>query len=194
MRTPERPSPRKTCRRYNTPGHAHALTFGCFRGLPLLKSRRTCAWLIDSLDRARARHEFDLWAFVVMPDHVHLLIHPRHERYDISGIFRSIKMPVARAAIRFLRERFPKYLSKLAERNSAGAIRSYRFWRVGGGYDRNLWEPGYVWETTRYIHGNPVRRGLCQDPTDWYWSSARAYESGSDEPLRIDIESLPVEP
>jgi len=71
---------------------------------------------------------------------------------------------------------------------------SYRFWQRGGGYDRNLWTPRYVWETIDYIHGNPVRQGLCKRDIDWVWSSARAYAGEVDVPLAIDGASLPNDP
>jgi hypothetical protein len=37
-----------------------------------------------------------------------------------------------------------------------------------------------------YIHNNPVRRGLCVNPTDWIWSSARFYAGVSNVPICMD--------
>jgi putative transposase len=65
-------SHRKTCRRYDQPGDAHYLTFSCFRRQPFLSGRVAPVWLIDSINAARAKCPFDLWAFVFMPQHVHL--------------------------------------------------------------------------------------------------------------------------
>src|SRR6516225_4955404 len=64
---------RKRCRRYNEPGRAHELTFSCYRRLPLLSRDRTREWLIEAIQAARAQERFDLWAYVVMPEHVHIL-------------------------------------------------------------------------------------------------------------------------
>jgi putative transposase len=69
---------------------------------------------------------------------------------------------------------------------------SYRFWQRGGGYDRNLFEPATIFEEIDYFHNNPVRRGLCLKPEDWFWSSAADYAGIRVGPLRIDRESLPV--
>ncbi len=82
--TPIRKTKYKTCKRYNIPGHAHELTFTCFRRFQLLSRERTCRWPIDAVGRARSCHAFDIWAYVIMPEHVHLLIFPRGESYNIS--------------------------------------------------------------------------------------------------------------
>ncbi|OHB61113.1 MAG: hypothetical protein A2167_08085 [Planctomycetes bacterium RBG_13_46_10] len=67
---------KKKCKRYNISGHAHELTFSCYRNQKFLLSDRTCQWLIESIEKAKVKHNFSLWAFVFMPDHVHLLIKP----------------------------------------------------------------------------------------------------------------------
>lgn len=66
-----------------TPGHSHELTFSCFRRFAFLKAERTCQWLADAIQTARVKHSFDLWAYVFMPDHVHLIVHPRLPEYAV---------------------------------------------------------------------------------------------------------------
>ncbi len=53
----------------NEPGHAHELTFCCFHRYPFLKSERACRWLAESLEEARQKLDFALWAYVFMPEH-----------------------------------------------------------------------------------------------------------------------------
>src|SRR5258706_7229226 len=84
---------RKRCRRENLTGHAHFLTFSCFHRRPYLSRDRTRQWLIDSIAHAMAQHHFDLWAYAIMPEHVHLVIFPRQEEYGVSAILTSIKSP-----------------------------------------------------------------------------------------------------
>lgn len=86
---------RKTIKHYEIEGHAHYLTFSCYRQLPLLSKDRTCQWLIDSIEAARTKHSFDLWAWVIMPNHAHLLIRPRLPNYCMGSMLRSIKQPGA---------------------------------------------------------------------------------------------------
>lgn len=80
----------KTCRRYNDPGDAHALTFSCFHGRAFFSKERACRWLVESLQRARQRRNSDLWAYVIMPEHCHVLVFPRNGDYSISRILESI--------------------------------------------------------------------------------------------------------
>ena len=62
----------------------------------------------------------------------------------------------------------------------------FRFWHPGGGYDENVWNERPIPEILDYIHMNPVRRGLVEQPTDWTWSSARFWSGNRDVPLLMD--------
>jgi putative transposase len=181
---------RKTCRRYNDPGHAHALTFSCYRRQPFLSKDGSRRWLIEAIERARVKHGFHIWAYVVMPEHAHLLLWPTGPDYDISEILRSIKQSVANKALTYVRRVAPGFLRQMEDRQPNGAIH-YRFWQRGGGYDRNVVEPETVHRQVDYLHHNPVRRGLCAKPEEWFWSSAADYVGARVGPLKIDRETLP---
>jgi len=165
---------RKLRRAWNEPGHVHELTFSCHKRWPLLANERTRGWFIEALDQARRRWDFALWAYVIMPEHVHLLICPRNSAYDISTILKAIKQPVSQRAAAFLRDHNPQWLKRLRVNRPNGRI-EYRFWQQGGGYDRNVIHEATAGTCVEYLHANPVRRELCATPTDWYWSSARWY-------------------
>jgi putative transposase len=175
----------KTCKRWNEPGHAHELTFSCFDGLPSLSHDRTRRWFVKAVDRARSRHAFDVWAYVIMPEHVHLLVRPRLREYDISTWLKAIKWPVAIQSKRYLERNAPEWLSKVTDVSRGG--RSYvRFWQRGGGYDRNVANDRALGAMIEYIHANPVRRGLVSEPDQWEWSSAWWYMGQRDVPLLMD--------
>jgi putative transposase len=184
MKPPSATKHRKTRVAWNEPGHAHELTFSCFQRLPLLNKDRTRKWLIEALGRTRKRYQLELWAYVIMPEHAHVLVWPRQADYSISAILKSVKQPVARAAIRYLRQNAPSWLRRL-EVARAGKI-EYRFWQEGGGYDRNVFDEHVAWTCVEYMHANPVRRGLVEHPTDWPWSSARWYAGMDDVLLEMD--------
>jgi REP element-mobilizing transposase RayT len=103
---------RKTRRTINEPGHAHELTFSCHDRLPLLSKDRTRQWFIDALRAARERHRFSLWAYVVMPEHVHVLLLPQDDS-AIERILQSIKLPVSRRAMAYLRSEHPEWMKRL---------------------------------------------------------------------------------
>jgi len=180
----------KTCKRCNEPGDAHALTFCCFKRQALLNRDRRRTWFLDALDAARAKHAFDLWAYVIMPEHVHLLIWPRASVYSISDILSDMKQPVTRRAIKYLRTPAPGFLTRLRDGQPGGKV-THRFWQRGGGFDRNLFKPDAIHAEIEYMHGNPVRRGLVEHPEDWAWSSARYFAGRADVPPALDVDSIP---
>jgi putative transposase len=191
----ETPAPQryKTCRAIDAPGHAHFLTFSCYQRQPFLTRDRTRRWTIEAIRKACLAHQFHLWAYVIMPEHVHLLVYPVEHPYSSSGFLKTLKQSVASKALLFVRKQAPKFLARMEDRQPNGKV-SYRFWQRARGYDRNAVNPRYVWELIDYIHANPVRRRLCDRPEDWRWSSARFYLFGEQGPLSIDRESLPEDP
>ena len=176
MRTPL--GYRKRRKRYDEPGHARYLTFSCFHNQSFLKSDRACLWLADEIREAKSKYPFDLWAWVFMPDHVHLLIRP-HTGILVGRILRAIKEPVSKRAAYWVRKNAPEFLPRMLDAEP------------GGGYDHNIVSVAEVREKIGYIHKNPVRRGLATNPGEWKWSSFAAWESGVDEPLPIDRGTLP---
>jgi putative transposase len=178
---------RKRRKNFNEAGDAHELTFCCFHGLPLLGRDRTRWWLVEALDAARKSMRLELWAYVIMPDHVHVLLYPLEHRYDMAAMRKAIKQSVARKAVRHLQEHAPGWLSRLEV--IEGGRRFHRFWQAGGGYDRNIRSAKTAWASVRYIHGNPVRRGLTDCDTNWRWSSARWY-AGLDE-VALEMDDCP---
>ncbi len=162
------------------------ITFSCQQRLPLFRNGTLAALFVESLQRARERHGFLLIAWVVMPEHVHLLIVPRpgelpEARTSCSGILSGIKRPVSEAALRRWVTIGWTGLERL--KDSAGRA---RFWQTGGGFDRNIRNASEFAETVRYIHMNPVERGISSTPESYPWSSALAHQSGQDKPIPID--------
>lgn len=174
----------KTIRHFNDPGHAHFLTFSCYGRLPLLKAERTRQWFVDSVIQAKTRHRYALWAYVIMPDHAHLLVLPLDKKYDISSFLKSVKQSVARKAKHYLQANHRSQLQRLTVTHGEREI--FRFWQSGPGYDRNIRSEDELFAKIKYIHNNPLKKGLVSDPTDWKWSSSRWYCGKGDVPLPID--------
>jgi len=176
----------KQCQRWDDPWDAHELTFSCHRRRPFLLSDRTRTYFAESVRKAREKHAFDVWAYVLMPEHVHLLIWPREEAYSISSILKSIKQSVSRKAINWLQRENPEGQSQLATGQKDSP---YRFWLDGGGYDRNIRKADTIRKVMDYIHGNPVKRGLVETPEEWVWSTCRDWTLGEAGPIPLDKES-----
>ncbi len=172
---------------------AHALTFTCFHGQRFLSSDRTCMWLAESIDRARAKHAFDLWAYVFMPNHVHLVLWPRSADFHLRAVFAAIKLPVSRRAVAYVKTHAGPFLAKMLDKQPNGQT-VHRFWQRGGGYDRDLTGAGTIHATIDYIHANPLRARLVEQPELWRWSSASHFAGTATAPLTPDTDSIPDPP
>jgi putative transposase len=180
---------RKRCKRINRRGHFRYLTFSCFKRQPFLTRDRARQWLVESIIDARRRHGFHLLAWVFMPEHAHILILPQKPPFGTSPILASIKLPVVIHVRNFLVKNAPWFLAQMLDQQPNGK-RAFRFWQRGGGYDRNIYSSGELFEKISYIHQNPVRRKLVTRATDWEWSSARDYAGMGPGKLSLDLEAL----
>lgn len=156
---------RKRLRRWENAADVRFITFSAFRRLPLLNNPRIMDLIVQRLAAVRAAHGLHLYAWVVMPEHVHLLVRPAGSPWD--AVARSLKTQVARNVLGRWRERSAPILGKIVVKGRA------RFWQHGGGFDRNVRDVDEFAKAVRYIHRNPVERGLVVEPTAWKWSSAR---------------------
>jgi len=183
-------TPPDTLKHYNLPGHAHLLTFSCYHRQPFFSNGSFCGLMCEILTGARNTAQFDLWGYVIMPEHVHLLIRPQADEYRMDAILQAVKQPFARRAIALLRRIHSVELEKL---ETGQRKVPFRFWQAGGGHDRNLYTPNLIATELDYIHKNPIRRGLVNNPTDWPWSSASAWMLNVQGPVPIDKESFPMQ-
>jgi putative transposase len=150
-------------RRYQTSGHDHFLTFTCCHRLALLDDIFARTTFEQTLEILRARHEFHVFGYVIMPNHVHLLVsEPR--RHLLADTLRALKTETSKK----LKQDRPQFWQR-------------RY------YDRNIITQTEFVEKLRYIHRNPVAEKLVERPEDWPWSSYRHWLTG--ECGRIEIES-----
>jgi putative transposase len=122
--------------------------------------------------------------------HAHALTFSCFQRRPFLTSQRSwLKLPVTRKAIAHVTAYAPEFLRQMKDSSPQGD--HLRFWQRGGGFDRNVWSETVLLKEIDYFHANPVRRGLCQRPEDWRWSSAGDYLGIGQGPLDLDLQSLP---
>jgi putative transposase len=154
-------------RRREIPWNARFVTFSCQGRLPLLSNPKIAGLFVRAVSGARARHGFLLYAWVVMPEHVHVLCRAP-DGSTLESQLRRIKMSVAKRVL----ERWKQIDAPILKR-VADATGRPRFWQKGGGFDRNVRDDEELCREIRYIHRNPVERGLVAAPELWRWSSVR---------------------
>jgi putative transposase len=158
------PPIRRRLHRRDEPDRIRFITFSCHRRLPLLTNPGICRLFLDRLETTRVGHGVEVIAWVIMPEHVHLLIRPG-PNVPLSRTLRSLKMSVAKRVLARWRELRAPILDKIASRTGPC------FWQKGGGFDRNVRDDEELSREIRYIHENPVERGLVVKPDEWRWSS-----------------------
>lgn len=118
-----------------------------------------------ALIEARTRFIFGLFAWVVMPEHVHLLMCSSASA-TVEEVLTFIKNSTAQRVIHRWRRLKAPVLPRITKRN--GEI---RFWLKGGGWDDNLKDENELSRKVRYTHLNPVKRGLVERSEDYRYSS-----------------------
>ena len=144
-------------------GDLHFVTFSCFRRRPYLMNPSARTAFVEILDEIRARHGFHLYGYVVMPEHVHLLL-------DEAGALNPSKV------IQVVKQKVSNRLGQ----GSGIPLWQRRF------YDFNTWSSGKIREKLIYMHENPLRRGLVAHPREWLWSSWSHYSMREDGLISID--------
>jgi putative transposase len=170
-------------KRYYGQGHLHFVTFSCYRRLPLLKTVRARDIFVQELARVRDAMGFRLLGYVVMPEHVHLLM-SEPKQGTPSAVLQKLKLGVSRRMRRRGRPGCAGEL-RLPFEEEGEPLRA--FWQARF-YDFNVYTDGKRTEKLNYMHANPVIRGLVKHPQDWPWSSWSFYAKGEPGLVRMDIE------
>jgi putative transposase len=163
--------------RYYGRGHLHFITCSCYQRRPFFKAVRARDIFVQELDRIRRKAGFRLLGYVVMPEHVHLLMGEPLEG-DPSTALHDLKLRVAKR-LRGGRKKRVEGQRELPFGPFPQAMRS--FWQARF-YDFNVYTEGKKKEKLNYMHANPVKRGLVEHPKDWRWSSWEFYW-GKGKPL-----------
>ena len=168
---------RKRMRRREVPGGDRFITFSCQRRLPLLLRPGVAQSFVHALARVQSSYGLQLFAWVVMPEHIHVACELPKDT-TLESILRRCKMSVSKRWLEHWKHADPALLLELCDQRGRP-----RFWQRGGGFDRNIRSNTELAGEIRYIHHNPVRRGLVARPEDWRWSSATWWMGRDDCPL-----------
>ena len=152
-------------KRYHHSGLTHFVTFSCYHRQALFITDASKRTFEEALERVRRCYHLYVYGYVVMPEHVHLLL-SEPTRETLAEALKSLKQGVARRLV-----------------SSTGS----HFWQKRY-YDFNVSSHDKFVEKLRYIHRNPVTRGLCADPAGWPWSSFLHYAKCLDGIVEIESE------
>jgi putative transposase len=146
--------------RIHDQGHTHFITFSCFERRPYLAHAAARDLVVDGLARTQKRYGLCIFGFVVMPEHVHVLLAEPAER-SVAEVMKCWKLSVT------LRQELRP------------------FWEQRY-HDFNVFTNEKRTEKLRYLHRNPVVRGLVEKPGEWRWSSFCSYSEKAACGLEIE--------
>jgi len=151
--------------RFQHSGQSHFVTFSCYRRQPFFNDCQTYDLFQICLERMRRRYQMLVYGYVVMPEHVHVLLN-------------EPKKDTLADALHFLKLSFTKCFRSQVSAQKKGAnlghVQDVSFWQKRY-YDRNVRNHEEFIAALKYIHRNPVKRSLVEKPEDWPWSSYRHY-------------------
>ena len=162
--------------RFQHSGQSHFVTFCCYHRRLSLTTDASRRIFESALERVRHSFRLQVYGYVVMPEHVHLLL-SEPQRDTLADALKSLKQGVSW-----------RLLAKIGGplKPGFGLSGERHFWQKRY-YDFNIRDYPQFVEKLRYIHRNPVKAGLCERPEDWEWSSFRHYATGCEG--RVEIES-----
>lgn len=191
----------KNLPKFNDQRYIHYITTKTFENHKYFKNEKCCLILLEELDFYRKKLGFKVLGYVIMPDHPHCLIWWDAEKYPeltISKIMQGIKGSAARRIIDYhktvgrsehlLRPGWEQMLpaTHSATHSHCRGLK-YQIWQPDF-YDFNIYTEQKFREKLDYIHDNPRRAGLCQNPEDYRWSSCRQIMGLGPNPIfKIDF-------
>ena len=205
--------PARLERRYDT-RTSHFITCSCYQRRALLENDDIKQVFLKVLEETRREYDFCVYGYVLMPEHFHLLI-SKPEIRDTGTVLQVLKQRVSHEARKMLdptlfqkkeKDGAPTFpdstLSQRRRENVSATVLEvessiefedlappvhWQFWQRRF-YDFNVRSRHKMTEKLKYIHRNPVVRGLVTRPEDWRWSSFRHYAMGEIGPVEIESE------
>jgi putative transposase len=171
----------KGLKRYYGRDHLHFITFSCYRRLPLLGTPEARHLFVHALGKIRERYKFRLVGYVVMPEHVHLLISEPAQSTP-SAVLQALKQRVSRDLRRNRGHVVPGQSTLSVPRDQAELP---HFWQPRF-HDFNVHSAGKRREKLDYMHANPIKRGLVRVPSAWVSSSWSLYAQGETGLIPVD--------
>ena len=171
--------PRRLHRYYGS-GYAHFITTKLLPAAALPGESAEPGLFLRVLEQVRRRYGFVVIGYVVMPEHIHLLI-GEPERGNPSVVMQAVKQGFARRLRRRLRMRSdPRQCGLWSIDTDKAHVWQRRF------YDFVVWSERKRTQKLLYMHHNPVMRGLVLEPGQWRWSSFRHYAYGERGPVLVN--------
>jgi|SRR5579859_5713421 len=169
-------------KRFQQTGALHFITWSCCDRQPLLCRTERRDLLLKVLEQMRNRYRFAVVGFVIMPEHVHLLL-SEPLMGDVARAISAIKLGFTRRV--FEKPHFWQSRPEVGHPSCRPANHEHHFW-MKRYYDFNVYSAPKIGEKLHYMHQNPVARGLVERAEQWRWSSFEFYASGESRTVKVN--------
>jgi putative transposase len=167
----------KNLPKFNDNSYAHFITTNTYHHYPYFRDEELCQIIAEELEFYSRKYGFALIGYVIMPDHLHLLVWWDKEEkpnLNISRVMNSIKtMTTKRIKRRLFYSGGVKYMGRLADVGQP-TRRPFRLWQPGF-YDFDIYSEAKLLEKLDYMHNNPIAAGVVSSPECYKWSSWRLH-------------------
>ena len=157
------------------PGIPYFITCTVVNWIPLFTRKPYFDVLLDSLQFCRHHKGLKLYAYVILDNHLHLVV----AGDKMAEVIRDFKSYTAKGIIaRLEHDRKTWGLNQLQHHKHPTKTRSnYQVWQEGF-HPQQIVSEAMLQQKVDYLHYNPVRLGVVARPEDWLYSSARDYAGG----------------
>ena len=169
-------------RHHDDEGTARFITISCYRRYKLFNRDYIYEQFLESLESFRLKFDILILGYVIMPNHVHLVLYPPAD-FEMGRAIGWLKSVFAHEIIKRWKAGGNSRLKRLQV--IRGGKETYAFWQLRC-YDHNCRTPQTVKEKIIYCHNNPVKAGLVSLPEEWRWSSYRWYQGVREGAVKVD--------
>jgi putative transposase len=155
---------------------AYFLTLTIVERIDVFNIQSCCETFIESLKYCQKHKRLIIFAYVIMPNHIHMVVNTE-EPFLLKDVMRDLKKFTSKSIMKILEEEpegrrawnLSSFASAVTKKHT-----NYKFWQEGN-HAIELLSEKFFWQKINYIHKNPVKARIVNNPEDWLYSSASNY-------------------
>ena len=172
-------------KRYRIDGSIYYITSVIYNRTKVFTTPSFIIPILDSLSCYRYQYSIKIIGYVIMPDHLHLLLYPQREQ-AITDFMRDFKRFTSGRITRQAKVEGRKEWISMFEQAGAETERAeFKVWQDSF-WEQNIFTDDFLKQKLDYIHKNPVRGGIINNAIDYFYSSARNYYLEDNHLIEID--------
>lgn len=172
-----------TTHHWDDPNHLYFITGTLVRWMNLFQKNEFTQIILDAFTWNRDQHQFLLFAYVIMPTHIHAIIKPLNQ--NISRTLQSFASYTAHSIVKKLKENHQNDILEIMKQEKRDLRSKYSVWQPF--HSENIFSDKFLNQKLEYIHSNPVQKDeTILSRTEYQYSSASFYDFGEKGLIEVD--------